>query len=78
MNIYNQQLKLIFCHICNQPVEYGIKTYNYGDEVRCLDDYDDGDKGALLGYDWDIPNEWRNKTKHEDMYFEMFGIEEDE
>lgn len=60
MNIVSIPDKLIYCHICDKPVKYGEQTYGYGDDVRCLIDNDDKDKGAHLGYEYDIPKEWKN------------------
>lgn len=58
MNIVDIKEKLIFCHICKQPVEFGRDTYFFDRDVRCLIDDDDKNKGAHLGFEWDLPKEW--------------------
>ncbi len=77
MNIYNLNEKLIFCHACNAPVKYGIDTYYYGDDLRCLIDNADKDKGAHLGFSRDIPKEWRNDESHILKFHPIHDIKKD-
>lgn len=58
MNIHNLKLQLIWCHVCLMPRRFGVETYFYDNDVRCLCCDDDKNKGAHLGYAHDIPKEW--------------------
>lgn len=79
MNIHNLDNHLIWCHICNEPRKYGIQTYFYGEDVRCLICDADNDKGAHLGFEWDIPQKWRNKEiSHIEIFYNLFDIEKKE